>query len=79
MQKQIFGNTNKKVIMDYFLKKQADPNAPNNFAECLFFDTLHKKSVLHLVIGDTQIFNAIIDRLLTMKEEELPYLMLADE
>lgn len=61
------------------MKKPADNLTPSNFQECLFFDTLHKKSVLHLTIDKTQIFTALIDRLLTLKEEELPYLMFEDE
>jgi ankyrin repeat protein len=78
LQKSIFGNTNKKVITDYFLKKPTSADQANNFLECLFFDTLHSKTVLHLVIDNSQIFSAIIEKMLTMKEEELPYLMFAD-
>lgn len=77
--KSLLGNANKKVILDYFMKKAVDNSSPYNFQECLFFDTLHKKSVLHLVIENSQIFTAMIDRLLIMKEDELPYLMFEDE
>jgi len=65
--------------MDYFLKKNSENSSAYNIQECLFFDTLHKRSVLHLVIENSQVFTAIIERLLTMKEEELPYLMFEDE
>jgi hypothetical protein len=45
----------------------------------LFFDTLHRKSIFHLVYKNEETFTAVVDIFLGMKEQDLPYLMLEDE
>jgi hypothetical protein len=48
-------------------------------SEILFFDTLHRKSILHLVYDNELSFTAALNIFNGMKEEDLPFLMFEDE
>lgn len=48
------------------------------FQECLFFDTLHGKSIFHYIIKKQQIFGAIISRILDINQDMIPFLMFKD-
>ena len=50
----------------------------SRFNECLYFDTLHGKSIFHYIIEKQQIFSAIITKILLQNTEQIPILMFED-
>jgi hypothetical protein len=48
------------------------------FQECLFFDTLHRKSIFHYIFEKQVILEAVIEKVLNIKPDMIPFLMFKD-
>ena len=69
LQKKKILQSDEKETTSYYV----DDTGEENFKECLFFDTLHGKSVFHYIINGRrqkqQIFGSIIERVMTMESD----------